>query len=46
MIQAYYQAHLFYNTYLEPLITYIPNPGGGVHLPQTWTATLQLINIF
>lgn len=46
MIQAYYQAHLFYSTYLEPVITYIPNPGGGVHLPQTWTGSLQLINIF
>lgn len=46
MLQAYYQAHLFYKTYLEPVITYIPNPGGGNNLPQTWTATLQLINIF
>ena len=46
MLQAYYQAHLFFHTYLEPVITYIPTPGGGNDLPQTWTATLQLINLF
>ncbi|MBX9923612.1 MAG: carbohydrate porin [Rhabdochlamydiaceae bacterium] len=46
MIQAYYQAHLFLQTYLEPVITYIPNPGAAPHLPQTWTATLQMINLF
>jgi porin len=46
MIQAYYQAHLFHTTYLEPVITYIPYPGGGNNLPQTWTATLQMINLF
>ncbi len=46
MLQGYYQAHLFHNTYLEPVITYIPNPGGGNHLPQTVTATLQMINLF
>lgn len=46
IVQAYYQAHLFFNTYLEPAITYIPNPGAGDHLPQTWTGTMQLINLF
>lgn len=46
MLQAYYQAHLFFNTYLEPVITYIPTPGGGNDLPQTWAATIQLINLF
>lgn len=46
MVQAYYQAHLFHTTYLEPVVTYIPNPGGGNHLPQTLTATLQMITLF
>lgn len=46
MIQGYYQAHIIHTTYLEPVITYIPTPGGGNNLPQTWTATLQMINLF
>lgn len=46
MIQGYYQAHLFHTTYLEPVITYIPTPGAGDHLPQTWIATLQMITLF
>lgn len=46
MVQAYYQAHLFHNTYLEPVITYIPTPGGGDHLGQTGAFSLQLINLF
>lgn len=46
MLQAYYQAHLFHTTYLEPALTYIPNPGGGDHLPQTLTATVQMITLF
>ena len=46
MLQAYYQAHLFFHSYLEPVLTYIPMPGAGDHLPQTWTATLQMINLF
>lgn len=46
MLQAYYQAYLFHTTYLEPVVTYIPTPGGGNHLSQTVTATLQLITLF
>ncbi len=46
MVQAYYQAHLFHTTYLEPAITYIPNPGGGNNLPQTLTLALQMITLF
>ena len=46
MFQGYYQAHLFHNTYLEPVITYIPFPGGGDHLPQTVALSLQVINLF
>lgn len=46
MFQAYYQAHLIHNTYLEPVISYIPTPGGGNNLPQTVIATLQMITLF
>lgn len=46
MLQGYYQAHLFHTSYLEPVLTYIPNPGGGDHLPQTVIATLQMITLF
>jgi len=46
MIQAYYQAHLFHTTYLEPVLTYIPTPGGGNHLPQTLAGTVQMITLF
>ncbi|MES2199639.1 MAG: carbohydrate porin [Chlamydiota bacterium] len=46
MLQGYYQALLFHTTYLEPVITYIPTPGGGNHLPQTWIATLQMVTLF
>ncbi len=46
MFQFYYQAHLFHTTYLEPVISYIPTPGGGYHLPQTVIATFQMITLF
>ena len=46
MFQVYYQANLIHNTYLEPVISYIPTPGGGNHIPQTVIATLQMITLF
>ena len=46
MFQGYYQTHLFFNTYLQPVVSYIPTPAGGVQLPQTWVATLQMISLF
>ncbi len=46
MLQGYYQAHLFCSTYLEPVITYIPTPGGGNDLPQTWVGTIQMMTLF
>lgn len=46
MLQAYYQAFCFHSTYIQPVISYIPTPGGGDHLPQTLTATLQMITLF
>lgn len=46
MFQTYYQAHLFYNTYLASALTYIPTPGASKDIPQTWAATLQLSTLF
>ena len=46
MLQGYYQAHLFLATYIEPAITYIPTPGAGKDLPQTWTASVQMMTLF
>jgi len=46
MLQIYYQAHLFANTFLEPIFTYIPNPGSEANLPQTCIFSMQLINLF
>ncbi len=46
MFQAYYQAHLFYATYFQPAITYIPTPGASKHLPQTWTGIARIIALF
>jgi len=46
MFQAYYQAHLFYHTFLEPVLTYIPTPGLGKNLPPTVALSLQMINLF
>lgn len=46
MFQAYYQLFVVHNTYLEPVLSYIPTPGGGDHLPQTVTGTLQMITLF
>jgi carbohydrate-selective porin OprB len=46
MLQWYYQAHLFHSTYLEPVISYIPFPGLGNDLPQTWVGSVQLMTLF
>lgn len=46
MIQAYYQAHLVAATYLQPTVTFIPNPGASPNLPATVTTTLRLTLLF
>jgi len=46
MLQTYYQAHLFLNTFIEPVLSYIPFPGGGKDLPQTCIFSVQVINLF
>jgi porin len=42
MIQAYYQAHLFGATFLQPTLTYVPTPGLSPELPGALTTTLRL----
>jgi porin len=46
MFQAYYQAHLFATTFLQPTVTYIPTPGASPTLPGALTTTLRLTVLF
>jgi porin len=46
MIQAYYQAHMVAAIFLQPTVTFIPEPGAGAHLPPTLTTTLRLTALF
>ena len=46
MIQAYYQAHLYAATFLQPSVTFIPNPAAAPNLPATVTTTLRLTLLF
>ena len=46
MFQAYYQAHLFAATFLQPTVSFIPTPGAAPNLPPTLTTTLRLTVLF
>jgi porin len=46
MFQAYYQAHLFATTFLQPTVTYIPTPGLSPTTPGALTTTLRLTVLF
>jgi porin len=46
MFQAYYQAHLFATTFLQPTVSYIPTPGASPTLPGALTTTLRLTVLF
>lgn len=46
MFQAYYQAHLFAATFLQPTVTYIPTPGMAADLPGALATTLRLTVLF
>ena len=46
MFQAYYQAHLFAATFLQPTVTYIPTPGASPTLPGALATTLRLTVLF
>jgi len=46
MFQAYYQAHLVYDLYLQPVITYIPNPGASATAHGAVASTLRMMFFF
>ncbi len=46
MMQAYYQAHLFAATFLQPTVSYIPTPGLSPTLPGALATTLRLTVLF
>jgi porin len=46
MFQAYYQAHLFAATFLQPTVSYIPTPALSPTLPGALTTSLRLTMLF
>lgn len=46
MVQAYYQAHLFASTFLQPTVTYIPTPALAPDLPGALATTMRLTVLF
>jgi porin len=46
MLQAYYQAHLIGTTFLQPTISYIPNPGLSPQIQGSVAMTAQLTFLF
>jgi porin len=44
--QAYYQAHLYASTFLQPTVSYIPTPGLSPNLPGALTTTMRLTVLF
>lgn len=43
MLQGYYQAHLFGDTFLEPALSFLPNPGIRPDIPAAWAMTLRIL---
>lgn len=46
MIQAYYQAHIIYDLYLQPVISFIPNPGASSSANSAIASTLRMMFFF
>ncbi|MFO1161848.1 MAG: carbohydrate porin [Reyranellaceae bacterium] len=46
MLQAYYQAHVYGTTFLQPTVTYIPTPGVSPTVPGSLMTTLRLTVLF
>jgi porin len=46
ILQAYYQAHLYGATFLQPTISYIPAPGTSPTLPGALMLTMRLTVLF
>jgi porin len=46
MFQGYYQAHLYAGTFLEPALSYIPNPGVNPKFNSAWALTFRFTFLF
>lgn len=46
MFQAYYQAHIIYDLYLQPVITYIPNPGASATAKGAVASSVRMMFFF
>lgn len=46
MLQAYYQAPLAKDIYIEPVLSYIPTPAARPNLNAAWAGTLRMIVLF
>ncbi|MBP9743090.1 MAG: carbohydrate porin [Burkholderiales bacterium] len=46
MYQGYYQLQVIRGVYLEPALSYIPDPGASSDYPPAFAGTLQLIVLF
>jgi len=46
MLQGYYQAHLFKDTFFEQALSFIPNPGKRSDIQSAWALTLRVICLF
>ncbi|MFO1081283.1 MAG: carbohydrate porin [Reyranellaceae bacterium] len=46
LLQAYYQFHLVSAIFLQPTVTFIPQPAASASVPSTLTTTLRLTVLF
>jgi porin len=46
MFQAYYQAHVYASTFLQPTLTFIPTPGASPTVPAALAGTIRLTVLF
>ncbi len=46
LIQVYYQAQLVDNLYLQPVFTFVPNPGASPDLKPATVVTVQTTVLF
>jgi porin len=46
LFQGYYQAHLYAGTFIEPALSYIPNPGANSKYNGAWALTFRFTFLF
>ncbi|MGH7906432.1 MAG: carbohydrate porin, partial [Candidatus Binataceae bacterium] len=46
ILQAYYQVHVFAGIFVQPTLSYIPNPGAGTMINGATALTLQSTVLF